>query len=86
MLVRPRKRSPPPTGATSQMSPPTTERQRLNRENASLLLHENLGRRRTRSGVAMDTISELEKVGSWHTPQKLSLGSSKSDSRVRAYG
>jgi len=61
-------------------------RQKSNREHASLLVHENLGHRRTRSGVAMDTIAELEKVGSWHTPQKLSLSSPKSDSRVRAYG
>ena len=34
----------------------------------------------------MDTIEELEKVGSWHTPQKLRLVSQIGNTRVCAYG
>jgi len=34
----------------------------------------------------MDTIAELEKVGSWHTPQKLRLVSQIGNTRVCAYG
>ena len=61
-LAKPRALSPPATG---QVAGAAGVRQRGLRDRASLLVNESsssLDRRRNRSGVGMDTISELEKV------------------------
>lgn len=77
-------------------SPPGSSSSRnanSNRHQASLLVNDGYSSfdgRKNRSGVAMDTIAELEKVGSWHTPQKMRLipqsTASANHSRVSTHG
>ena len=79
MRITPRPRSPLRGGArTDGYLVSAGRQQKAGRDRGSLLDDDsssNLDHRRSRSGVAMDTISELEKVGSWHTPQKMRFAS-----------
>mmetsp|Transcript_39223 Transcript_39223/g.61142 ORF Transcript_39223/g.61142 Transcript_39223/m.61142 type:complete len:238 (-) Transcript_39223:320-1033(-) len=84
-------------GVREDQSPsrlPANQRQLISPgRNSCLLLNEKnyqssgttLQLRKLRSGVGMDTVRELEQVGSWHTPQKLRvMGEDEVTKRIAA--